>query len=103
MNMGAYAVIFTAKLRDPAPGYGATAARMEELAARQPGYLGHCSVRGGDGAGITVSYWESEEAVSAWKAVAEHQAAQQQGRDLFYEWYRLEVCRVERAYGFEAG
>jgi len=48
-----YTVIFTS-LRTPGEhGYGAMAARMEELAEKQPGYLGIESVR--EGLGITVS------------------------------------------------
>ena len=100
MEKGAWAVVFTSRLRD-VEGYGATADRMEELARAQPGYLGHDSVRGEDGVGITVSYWVSEEAVKAWRANAEHLGAQAMGRDRFYERFRLDVCRVERTYGFE--
>ena len=99
MEKGAYAVIFTSRLRD-ADGYGAMADRMEELARAQPGYLGHDSVRGADGLGITVSYWASEAAVKAWRANAEHLGAQTMGRERFYDWFRLDVCLVERSYGF---
>jgi heme-degrading monooxygenase HmoA len=101
MKKGAYAVIFTSRLRPAADGYAAMADRMEELARAQPGYLGHDSVRGADGMGITVSYWESEEAVKAWRREAEHMGAQQLGRERFYDRYRLDVCLVERSYGFE--
>jgi heme-degrading monooxygenase HmoA len=103
MEKGAWAVIFTSRLREAATGYGEIADRMEELARAQSGYLGHDSVRGEDGLGITVSYWASEEAVKAWRANAEHLAAQQLGRERFYDWFRLDVCRVERSYGLEKG
>jgi heme-degrading monooxygenase HmoA len=96
-----YAVVFTSVRSDADPsGYEETAARMVELAARQPGYLGVESVRDGDGVGITVSYWSSLEAVRAWKAEAEHRLAQQAGRQRWYDSYRLRVCRVEDEYGF---
>ena len=53
-----YAVVFTSLRREaPGDGYGETAARMEELAREQPGFLGIDSARGPDGLGITVSYW----------------------------------------------
>ncbi|MGE0666617.1 MAG: antibiotic biosynthesis monooxygenase [Sphingomonadales bacterium] len=100
MEKGAWAVIFTSRLRD-ADGYSVVANRMEELARAQPGYLGHDSVRGEDGLGVTVSYWASEAALKAWRANAEHLAAQAMGREKFYEWFRLDVCRVERTYAFE--
>lgn len=51
--------------------------------------------------GITISYWENEEAITAWKAQAEHLIAQQSGREALYASYVVRVCKVERAYGFE--
>ncbi len=60
-----YAVIFSSQRRDGDDGYAATAGRMVELAATQPGFLGIESTRGADGFGITVSYWESEDAIRA--------------------------------------
>lgn len=102
MEKGAWAVIFTSRLRDGVDGYDQVAGRMEELARAQPGYLGHDSVRGADGIGLTVSYWSSQEAVKAWRANVEHSAAQRMGRERFYEWFRVDVCRVERAYDFES-
>jgi heme-degrading monooxygenase HmoA len=95
-----YAVIFTS-VRTPADaaGYAVTADRMVELARQQPGFLGVESARGGDGLGITVSYWTSEDAIRAWREQAEHQLAQAAGREKWYAAYELRVARVERAYG----
>lgn len=90
------AVIFSSVLRSDR-GYGAMASRMEELAARQPGYLGIESAR--DGLGITVSYWESDSAAAAWKQVAEHVIAQERGRSEWYAAYRVRVATVTREYG----
>lgn len=83
-------------------GYQRAADRMSELAARQPGYLGIESVRGADGFGITVSYWNSDDDARAWKQHAEHLAIQHTGRDRWYRWYRLRVATVEREYEFHA-
>jgi heme-degrading monooxygenase HmoA len=95
-----YAVIFTSqRTAVDADGYESTAARMVELASQQPGFLGIESVRQSDGTGITVSYWQTEEAVRMWKQHTEHQLAQQQGRSEWYRQYRVRVCRVERDYG----
>jgi len=95
-----YAVIFTSQRTNvDAVGYEATAARMVELAAQQPGFLGIESVRQPDGTGITVSYWETPEAVAAWKKQAEHVLAQKRGQSDWYRQYRVRVCRVERDYG----
>ena len=94
-----YAVIFTSLRTGGDDGYGATADRMVELAAQQPGYLGVESVRGTDGLGITVSYWDSEAAIAAWRAHAEHTLARERGRRGWYAHYELRVAKVERAYG----
>ena len=93
-----YAVIFTSRRTEGDRGYGKMADRMVELASRQPGFLGIESARGEDGLGITVSYWESEEAIAHWKANAEHAAAQIRAED-WYERFEVRVARVERGYG----
>jgi heme-degrading monooxygenase HmoA len=91
-----FAVIFTSQrtMADD-DGYAAMAERMEELAKQQPGFLGVESARGDNRVGMTISYWASLEAIRAWRQHAEHQLAQQLGRERWYEWYRLRVCRVE--------
>ena len=96
-----YAVIFTSRRTDGDKGYGDMSARMVELAAQQPGFLGVESARGEDGLGITVSYWESEEAIAAWKRNAEHTFAREQGRKQWYTEFVTRVARVERAYDFK--
>ena len=62
------AVIFTSQQTVDLEGYDETSARMEELAAAQPGYLGIESARDTAGFGITVSYWTDEQAARDWKA-----------------------------------
>lgn len=97
-----YAVIFTSQRTDEdAAGYEEMAEKMAELASRQPGYLGIDSVRNQNGAGITVSYWSSLEAIQLWRQQTDHQLAQSLGRTRWYESYQLRVTRVERAYGLE--
>jgi heme-degrading monooxygenase HmoA len=93
-----YAVVFSSQRKEGDNGYGATADRMVELAAQQPGFLGVETVRGEDGFGITVSYWTSEEAIRNWKRHAEHAAARDRGRNEWYEHFELRIARVERAY-----
>lgn len=95
-----YAVIFSSQRNaDDDAGYGEAAQRMVELAAQQPGFLGVESARGGDGFGITVSYWTDEAAIAAWKRQADHAAARAHGREHWYDHFELRVAKVERAYG----
>lgn len=97
-----YAVIFcSTRTADDDAGYADAAGWMVELAREQPGFLGVESVRGDDGFGITVSYWESEDAILAWRRHAEHTAARERGRALWYDHFELRIARVERAYGWD--
>lgn len=75
-------MIFTSTLNADDRGYAAMAARMVELAAEQPGFLGLEAAR--DGLGITVSYWRDLHAIAAWKANAEHREAQRLGHERWY-------------------
>ena len=92
-----YAVIFSSHRNTDIEGYAETAARMVELAAQQPGFLGVESVR--EDLGITVSYWSDLESIKRWKAQAEHRVAQKMGMDKWYSNYKTRIALVERDYG----
>jgi len=94
-----YAVIFTSLKNNDDEGYNKTSSLMVALAQQQPGYLGHESAR--DSIGITVSYWQSLEAIKTWKQQTDHLLAQQLGREKWYECYKTRICLVERDYGFK--
>ena len=95
-----YAVIFTSIRSGADPElYALTADRMEALARGQPGFLGVESAR--EDVGITVSYWESLEAIAAWKRHTEHLLAQAHGRQGWYAAFKTRIARVERDYGFK--
>ena len=94
-----YAVIFTSMQTETVEGYSEMADQMEALAKKQDGFLGIESAR--SSVGITVSYWESLDAIKKWKANTEHLFAQQKGRELWYNWYKVRICKVEREYDFE--
>lgn len=94
-----YAVIFTSVRTPIDDGYAETAQRMVELARSMPGFLGVESAR--EDVGITVSYWESLEAIRAWRQHPEHVAAQCRGREEWYASFTTRVCLVERETGYE--
>ncbi|MEO0003945.1 MAG: hypothetical protein RLZZ22_1637 [Pseudomonadota bacterium] len=93
-----YAVMFSSVRKAGNDGYCQAAERMVELAAQQSGFLGAESARGADGFGITVSYWQDEASIHAWKANAEHRVAQETGQQRWYEHYEVRIAKVERAY-----
>jgi heme-degrading monooxygenase HmoA len=94
-----YAVIFSSITTEDTEGYNIMAEKMVELVKKQPGFLGHESAR--NAIGITVSYWDSLEAIKNWKVVSEHLIAQQMGKDKWYASYKTRICLVERDYGFD--
>ncbi len=94
-----YAVIFTSQRTDMDDGYSQMSKKMEALAKRQPGYINMENAR--DDVGITISYWESLEAIAQWKSNADHLFAQQKGISDWYEWYKVRICLVEREYEFK--
>jgi len=91
-----YAVIFSSLTTEVDEAYAETAARMVELAAQQPGFLGVESAR--EELGITVSYWSDLDSIKRWKRNAEHLVAQKMGRKQWYSNYKTRIARVERDY-----
>ena len=93
-----YAVIFTSVREEHDDAYSKMAEAMFAAAKLQPGYLGVESA-GGD-IGVTVSYWESLQAIAEWKQQAKHLTAQRLGREKWYRAYKVRICKVERDYEF---
>lgn len=91
-----YAVIFTSVRTDGDNGYSKMGDEMVALVSKQPGFIGYDSVRGADGFGITVSYWESLDAIKRWKDDPTHQIAQRMGKEIWYKSFATRVCKVER-------
>ena len=93
-----YAVIFTSTRTEMDNGYIEMACLMEELASQQIGFIGMESAR--NDIGITVSYWRNLETIRIWKQQTDHIIAQQKGRNKWYSWYKVRICKVEREYEF---
>lgn len=92
-----YAVIFTSIRTEVDEGYAQMASKMVQLAATQPGFLSLESAR--DGVGITLSYWDSLEAIKNWKANFEHLEAQKLDHEKWYSSFKTRICKVEKDYG----
>ena len=73
--------------------------KMVELAKQQDGFLGIETAR--NEIGITVSYWNSLEAIKKWKFNLDHIEAREKGRSTWYKQFKVRICKVERDYGFE--
>ncbi|MBM3656629.1 MAG: antibiotic biosynthesis monooxygenase [Actinobacteria bacterium] len=100
-----YAVIFRS-IRTNAHEelYQSQAKNMEALVKSIPGYISHFSYRDpASRSGVTIAYFESLEAIKAWRENPEHLEAQELGRGLFYSWYEIQVVKLERGYEWSLG
>jgi heme-degrading monooxygenase HmoA len=80
--------------------YQADNARMEELAASQPGFLSIKGFVADDGEVVAISEWDSEEAAKAWGSHPEHAQVQARGRSAYYDSYTLYSCSDPRVRSF---
>jgi len=89
-----YVVIFSSKkVSKISDDYYRSNDKLVEEAQKCEGFLGIQSVDG-----ITLSYWQSMEAIKKWKSQIEHQAAQEKGRVAWYDWYNIKIAKVESEY-----
>ena len=97
-----YAVIFrSVRTPDWEELYQEHSAKMESLVKNINGYISHHGHRDSDTReGVTISYFESLEAIQEWREHPEHKATQELGKSHFYERYEIEVVKVEREYGW---
>lgn len=95
-----YAVIFSSTRTDNLEAYEEMDNKLSEMANKQPGFLGLESIQQGKRS-ITISYWQSLEAISQWKNNSLHQKAQKIGKERWYENYHIQICKVDRTYSFK--
>ena len=95
-----YAVIFhSIRTTHSEDLYQEHSKKMEELVKSISGYISHHSQRDSKTKeGITVSYFESLEAINKWREHPEHKKTQELGRTTFYSWYEIDLVKVERKY-----
>lgn len=84
--------------------YMAMAAELRGLLAEIPGFV---SVERFEsltepGKLLSLSFWEDEDAIRAWRETRAHRVAQALGRSTMFADYRLRVAAVTRDYGMTA-
>jgi len=70
--------------------------RMFEIASSMPGYVSYRDFSGSDGESVSIAEFESLETLTAWRNHPEHRAAQERGRQDFFQEYVVQVCTVVR-------
>jgi heme-degrading monooxygenase HmoA len=96
-----YSVIFSnerSQLEDSK--YHEFSNQMLTLVQHAEGFLGMESYRENSGRGVTISYWETLEAIQKWKENTQHRLAQEYGKAVAYSQFTTRICEVLRAYSF---
>ncbi len=93
-------MFISARTGDDPEGYAVAAARMDALAAEQPGYRGVDHVGNDQAQAITLSYWADEASAVAWRNHPEHAETREAGRGRWYSWYMLHVAEIGRSYSW---
>jgi heme-degrading monooxygenase HmoA len=92
---GNYAVIFISKLNPEANGFK----DLNELAYNEAlsinGFIKEVSARNTDNNGVSVSFWESKEAIEEWRNNAVHQMAKERGKANYLESYEIYITEIK--------
>ncbi|APU32515.1 antibiotic biosynthesis monooxygenase [Ectopseudomonas alcaliphila JAB1] len=77
------------------------AGELRPLLAEQPGFISIERFQSLTQPGkiLSLSFWQDEAAIQAWRQREEHRRAQTAGREEVFSHYRLRVARVLRDYG----
>ena len=87
--------MFRSRLRDDVPDrYFDLAAELHAKAAELPGFVEFKEFVADDGERLTLVTFDSAEHEAAGATMSHHRAAQQEGRDDFYDEYDVAVCEV---------
>ena len=97
-------VVFELKMKPEVEDrYFGLAAMMRQEVESQPGFLGieRFESLSEEGKFVSISAWEDENAVNAWRQNMKHRLAQDEGRAEIFTDYRLRVAEVIRDYTLE--
>lgn len=98
-----YAVIFTSKRQDANSDlYYEHNDKLDEKIRTMPGYIKHAGIRHPETRdGVTVVYFDSLDAIDAWRKDSEHMDAKKLAKSHFYENYNVTIAEVIDSYGWQ--
>lgn len=100
------AVLFEAEaLPESQERYLQLASALKPLLANTPGFISVERFQSltTPGKMLSLSWWEDEAAVAGWKQNMMHQAAQNEGKQSIFSFYRIRVACVFRDYSSDKG
>ena len=81
--------------------FGAHAEKIYEMALKMPGLVSSTDFLAEDGERLTIIEFRSAEELEAWRVHTEHRAAQNEGRERYFDEYSLQVCDLVRESRFK--
>ncbi|MEY4095270.1 MAG: hypothetical protein RLZZ53_2469 [Acidobacteriota bacterium] len=95
-------ILFRSKLTATAgDDYGAMAQAMANHAKTFQGVVAMKGFKADDGERLTVVWWTDEESLTVWANDLKHRAAQNLGREKWYEYYKIDVAQIIRSNNFD--
>ena len=92
-----YVVIFKAQVRHLDADYFQMAQALREKALRSFNCL-QFEALSENNHEIALSYWENLADIHAWHLDAEHQVAQNLGKNTWYKNFSVEICEIKKQY-----
>lgn len=99
-----YAVIFEVEIKaEGKEAYLAIAAKLKEQLVNMDGFISIERFQSlvDEGKLLSLSFWESKEAIDIWKQNLDHLQAQSEGRVKLFEDYRIRIAEVMKDYTME--
>ena len=94
-------ILFRSKLTAAAgDDYARMAEAMDAHARTFDGFVDVKAFKAEDGERLTIVWWKDEESLRAWATDVKHRAAQELGRNKWYEYYKLEIAQIIRTTTF---
>ena len=87
-------VIFKSRKATTLEGYEDMAIKVLELAKQQKGFLGFETYHNTKNESLSISWWETLEDMESWKENPLHIEAQKLGGKKWYDYFRIQVCKV---------
>jgi len=82
------------------PLHDATLMPLMDRVASVPGFVAKDYGTNPDGRIISISYWETREALAGWVRDVEHRKAMELGKTDILGWFRIRIAEVERDYSW---
>lgn len=100
----AVVVVFRSRIRADADLHEleVAGARMYALACAMPGFISYKDYTAVDGESVSIVEFADLGSLQAWRQHPEHVQMQRKGREVFMSEYRIQVCKTERDYAFQA-